>query len=86
MKEFEHFLTYLGPGLTALTLFVSVLVAFNNAKLESRFARFREDLMKALDEKFLHREVAEARFNSLEDKLDLIVDLREAPVQRRHGR
>lgn len=86
MKEFEHLLVYLGPGLTALTLVVSVWLSFNNAKLDSRFAKFKEDFMEALDKKFLHREVAEARLTALDEKLELLVDLTEHPAQRRHGR
>lgn len=73
---FEHFIsTYLGPICSFLGLLAMGGMAAMGWKLDARFAKFREEIMSAINGKYLHSEVANAKFEGIEGKLDQLGDM-----------
>jgi len=76
VSPFEHFLSvYVVPIVSAITMIGVVVTAFSNAKLDARLHRFKDDIMAAINGKYLHSDVADVKFKGLDDKLNTLQDI-----------
>jgi hypothetical protein len=68
---FEHFLSaYLGPICSFIGLMAIGSMAILGMKLDARLARLKLDILTAVNGKYLHSDVAELKFETINYKLD----------------
>ena len=74
MPDQHPWLAYVLPATAIFNLALGILVAWVRMSLKGSLAQFQIDLMKEINGKYLHSDVAEEKLGRLEDKLDLLTD------------
>ena len=76
MQPYEHFIaTYLGPMSSFMGLLMVGVIAVLGWRQDAKFAAFKEEIMEAINGKYMHSKVAESKFESLHDQLDTLSDM-----------